>query len=311
MSSARELYFLGTSSQVPTRYRGHNSLFLRWDDLGILMDPGEGTQRQMIMAGLSVSQITHVLITHFHGDHCLGLAGIFQRISLDAVSHPIEVTYPKSGQCFLDALRRASIYRDRGNIVYNGITPARVRAGASMWTRGAMSLHALPLDHRGVDCFGYRLVEASGRTMLPEKLEAAGIRGPAIGKLQREGSLMVGDRLVHVDDFSLPRVGQVFSLVMDTRPCANMTKLAHGADLLVSESTYLSSETVDAWDHGHMTAEQAAKNAREAVVRRLALTHFSQRYMDLGLFEKEAAAVYAGDLVVAQDLAVVSVPPRL
>src|ERR1041385_4101660 len=88
--SIREAVFLGTASQVPTRTRNHNALFLFWDDLGILFDPGEGTQRQMVHAGIAATQITHIAITHFHGDHCLGLAGIIQRLSLDRVERPVE-----------------------------------------------------------------------------------------------------------------------------------------------------------------------------------------------------------------------------
>ena len=80
--SSRELYVLGTASQVPTRYRNQNGFFLRWDREGILFDPGEGTQRQLLRAGLSVSDITRICVTHFHGDHCLGLPGIIQRRAL-------------------------------------------------------------------------------------------------------------------------------------------------------------------------------------------------------------------------------------
>src|SRR5260370_38512566 len=114
--STREVVFLGTASQVPTRARNHNALMLLWDDLGILFDPGEGTQRQMTVAGLSSSQITHVAITHFHGDHCLGLAGLIQRLSLDGVAHPVEVLYPASGQVFFERLRHPSLFHDRTNL---------------------------------------------------------------------------------------------------------------------------------------------------------------------------------------------------
>src|SRR6184192_4436248 len=115
--SAREVVFLGTASQVPTRARNHNALFLFWDDLGILFDSGEGTQRQMVHAGIAATQITHIAITHFHGDHCLGLAGVVQRLSLDRVGHPVEVIYPKSGQIFFERLRHASIFYDAATIV--------------------------------------------------------------------------------------------------------------------------------------------------------------------------------------------------
>src|SRR6185503_1114476 len=121
--STRELIALGSASQVPTRHRNHNAYFLRWDDEGILFDPGEGTQRQMTMAGLSSSQITRICITHFHGDHALGLPGIIQRLSLDRTTHPVEVYYPASGQAFFERLRHATIFMDKATIVPRPISP--------------------------------------------------------------------------------------------------------------------------------------------------------------------------------------------
>src|SRR5436190_18449957 len=108
--SARELVVLGTASQVPTRYRNHNGYLLRWDEEGLLFDPGEGTQRQMIHAEVAATAVTRVCITHFHGDHCLGLAGVSQRISLDGAPHLVHAYYPSSGQVFYERLRHASIY---------------------------------------------------------------------------------------------------------------------------------------------------------------------------------------------------------
>src|SRR5881227_650044 len=130
--SSREVVILGTASQVPTRARNHNAAFLFWDDLGILFDPGEGTQRQMTLAGISVSQITHIALTHFHGDHCLGLAGIIQRLSLDRVEHPVEVLYPASGQVYFERLRHASAFYETATLV----PPPSRRAKAS-WSRSA------------------------------------------------------------------------------------------------------------------------------------------------------------------------------
>src|SRR5258707_14930682 len=115
--SAREVIVLGTASQVPTRARNHNAVFLLWDEYGVLFDPGEGTQRQMTRAGLSATQITHIAITHFHGDHCLGLAGIIQRLSLDRVPQPVEVIYPGSGQAFFERLRHASHFHEVAELI--------------------------------------------------------------------------------------------------------------------------------------------------------------------------------------------------
>ena len=303
--SAREVVFLGTASQVPTKQRSHNSLILLWDDLGILVDPGEGTQRQMTLAGLSVSQITHIAITHFHGDHCLGLAGIIQRLSLDGVSRPVEVIYPRSGQVFFERLRHASIFYDRTDIVPRPVEGSGLFEVARS---GAFRLLASPLEH-GVDCYGYRLQEDDGRRMIPELLGAAGVRGPAVGELLRAGEIEAGGKKVRLDDVSEARRGQSFAVVMDTRSCAGASLLSAGVDLMVCESTYLDSERQEAHDHCHMTAQQAAELAREAKVRRLVLTHFSQRYAEREPFAEEATRVHS-DVFVADDLARVPAPKR-
>src|SRR5438067_3856223 len=106
--SARELVVLGTASQAPTRYRNHNGYLLRWDTDGILFDPGEGTQRQFTLAGVSPTSITRICVSHFHGDHCLGLPGVLQRPALDRVTRPIEVHFPASAQGDYDDLRHGA-----------------------------------------------------------------------------------------------------------------------------------------------------------------------------------------------------------
>ena len=303
--SAREVIVLGTASQVPTRSRNHNALLLLWDDLGILFDPGEGTQRQLTLAGLSTSQITHIAITHFHGDHCLGLAGIIQRLSLDGVGHAVEVIYPASGQVYFERLRHASLFHDRSNLVPR---PVSGQGTLTVTRRGTATLSACPLEH-GVECYGYRLQEDDGRRMLPERLETAGVRGALVGELMRRGQVEVAGRTVTLDEMSEARPGQSFAVVMDTRPCAGAERLATGTDLLVCESTYQAGETQEAHDHFHMTAGQAAQLARAGGTRRLVLTHFSQRYTSLEGFAAEAAAVHE-DVTVAGDLTRVSVPRR-
>ena len=305
--SAREIIFLGTSSQVPTRNRNHNAFFVRFDELGILVDPGEGTQRQMVHAGLAASQITHVCITHFHGDHCLGFAGMVQRISLDRVPHRIDVFYPASGQIFFDRLRSASIFDDQAKL---NPRPIKVKPGEELLAgqAGPVKFLARALEH-GVECVGYRIQEDDGRRMLPEKLDALGIRGPDIGKLQRGGSLAVGDRTVKLDEVSVFKAGQSIAVTMDTRVCDGARALAKNADVLVSESTYLSSEGEEARGHGHMTAAEAATIAKEAGVKKLALTHFSQRYGSLDAFRVVASAIHS-DVFVASDLSVLELPKR-
>ncbi|PWI43093.1 ribonuclease Z [Streptomyces sp. ICBB 8177] len=299
--SARELVVLGTASQVPTRHRNHNGYVLRWDGEGIMFDPGEGTQRQMLHAGVAAHDLTRVCVTHFHGDHSLGLAGVIQRINLDRVPHEITAHYPASGERFFDRLRYATAYRETV-----ALTQAPVAADGVIATTAAFTLEARRLSHP-VESFGYRLVEPDGRRMLPERLAEHGISGPAVGELQRGG--VVGG--VTLADVSAPRPGQRFAFVMDTRLCDGVHALADGCDLLVIESTFLAADAELAHEHGHLTAEQAARVAAGAGVRHLVLTHFSQRYPDATAFEREARdAGFTGRLTIARDLDRVPVPKR-
>ncbi|BAL86004.1 putative ribonuclease Z [Actinoplanes missouriensis 431] len=296
----RELIVLGTASQVPTRHRNHNGYLLRWDDEVILFDPGEGTQRQMLLAGQAVTPLKHICITHFHGDHSLGLPGILQRVSLDKVPHPVAVHYPAGGQEFYDRLRHATSYWDNAEIV-----PSPVGAGFAVETC-AGRLTALPLRH-SIEAYGYRLTEPDSRRILPALLVQHGIQGPAVGELQRAGRL--GE--VTLEQVSTVRPGQSFAFVMDTGLCDNVYALADGVDMLVIESTFLAEDAAMAAQVGHLTAGQAAAVARESGVRTLVLTHFSQRYQDPSRFLEEARTEFAGPVVIAEDLLRVPVPPRL
>ncbi|MGW4687147.1 ribonuclease Z [Streptomyces sp. NPDC004244] len=299
--SVREFVVLGTASQVPTRHRNHNGYLLRWDGEGILFDPGEGTQRQMLRAGVAAHDINRICVTHFHGDHSLGLAGVIQRINLDQVPHPVTAHYPASGQKFFDRLRYATAYRETVQLREEPVAQDGTLAEGPSYV-----LEARLLSHP-VESFGYRLTEPDGRRMLPELLARHGIKGPDVGRIQREGRLDG----VTLDDVSELRPGQSFAFVMDTRLCPGVEALAEGCDMLVIESTFLDEDAQLAADHGHLTAGQAARVARDGGVRHLVLTHFSQRYGDPFEFERQArAAGFEGELTVAADLARVPLPKR-
>ncbi|WP_306334273.1 ribonuclease Z [Streptomyces sp. KL118A] len=299
--SARELVVLGTASQVPTRHRNHNGYVLLWDGQGIMFDPGEGTQRQMLRAGVAAHDLHRICVTHFHGDHSLGLAGVIQRINLDRVPHPVTAHYPASGQRFFDRLRYATAYRETVRL-----TEAPVAEDGPLDVTPSYTLDAMKLSHP-VESYGYRLTEPDGRRMLPRLLAEHGIKGPDVGRLQKEGSL--GG--VTLEEVSEVRRGQRFAFVMDTRLCDGVHALAEGCDMLVIESTFLDEDERLATDHGHLTAGQAARVAVDAGVRHLVLTHFSQRYPDPDAYERQArAAGFDGELTVARDLLRVPLPKR-
>lgn len=300
----RELIVLGTASQAPTRYRNHNGYLLRWDDQGILFDPGEGTQRQLLLAGVSPWTVNRICITHLHGDHCLGLPGVVQRLSLDRVTHPVEVLYPSTGQVYIDRLLHAAVFDEQVDVRQRPV------ADSGMVEPGPpFALVARRLDHIP-DTFGWRLEEPKGRTMMPDRLEAAGIVGPAVRELQRAGVLEVGERRIRVEEMSVERPGQVVAFVMDTGLCDAAFDLARGADLLVCEATFASAEADLARRYNHLTAAQAGRIAAEAGARRLVISHFSQRYPDTTILLDEARTEF-DDVVAAHDLLHVPVPSRL
>ncbi|RJT96941.1 ribonuclease Z [Arthrobacter frigidicola] len=291
----RELVILGTASQVPTRTRNHNGYFLRWEREGFLFDPGEGTQRQMIRAGVPASRVTRICLTHVHGDHCFGLPGVLSRMVLDGVAHPVHLHYPAFGEDVVRALVALA-------------TPGLDLRLHPHGAQGAVAedLEVRPLLHR-IEAYGYRLTEPDGRTLLPDRLAAAGIAGPDVGELQRRGSL----RGVQLEEVSVHRPGRRFAFVMDTAPCGGADELAEGVDLLVSESTFSNDDAALALQYRHLTAGQAGSLAGRAGAGTLVLTHFSSRYDDAGVLAAQAQhTAGTATVIAANDFDRIPFPPR-
>ncbi|HVL51985.1 MAG TPA: ribonuclease Z [Actinomycetota bacterium] len=299
----RRLVVLGTAGQVPTRQRNLNGYLLQWDNEALLFDPGEGTQRQMLMARVKSTSITRILITHFHGDHCLGLPGVVQRLALDGVTRPVRLYYPAGGREYLDRLLRSSVSHGRVPLDLRPVQDSGVVDDGP-----GFSITAARLEH-GAEVFGWRLEEPAGRRIVPERCEELGVSGTQIGVLQRDRFLEKAGRRITLEEVSEPRPGQSFAFVMDTRICDRAVALASNADMLVCESTYLSTEAALAQKYGHLTAAHAALIAREAGARLLVLTHFSQRYDDVALLLAEAQEVFP-NTVAARDLDTIPVPAR-
>ena len=306
---ARELVVLGTSSAVPTRTRNHSGHVLRWDGEGLLVDPGEGTQRQMLLAGVAGSGVDVIALTHEHGDHVLGLPGVLQRRAVDGLTTPVPLVFPAPAAPLVEHLLGAAAHAAALAVPcpVEADGPVAGPDGAPLRVGGAV-LHAVALDHRVPAC-AYRLVEPDGRRMLPERLAARGVAGPDVGRLLADGSLRTADGQVRLEDVSAPRPGQVAAVVEDTRWCEGALRAAEGADLLLCEATFADSEQALAGAYGHLTARQAGRLAREAGARRLVLTHYSSRYPSTdGLLEQ--AREEHDDVVAAADLERHPVPPR-
>jgi len=286
--SARELIILGCSSQQPTRYRNQGAYLVRWHETGMLFDPGEGTQRQFIFADVAPTCVHKIFVSHFHGDHCLGLGSMLMRLNLDKIEHPVHCYYPASGKAYFDRLRYGTIYHQRIEIIEHPIRHEGIVEEDEHFT-----IEAKFLEH-GVENIGWRITEKDQRKFDRTKLDAAGVRGPFVRKLQEQGFLVMEEgRRVLLDEVSHVRKGDILAVVVDTLPCQAAIDLAKDATLLLCESTYLEEHRHLASEYHHLTAKQAAHIAKEAGAKMLVLTHFSARYRDVALFEQEARTLFS------------------
>ena len=277
--------FLGTAAMVPTKERNHPSLLLEHEGVGILFDVGEGTQRQLRIAGIPPTRIHIICLSHWHGDHALGLMGLLQTMAASNTTHEVTLIGPVGSSEKLDLLER--VYPARFSFSLRV-----VEASEDSVRFSGFSIRTLPLDHP-VPNIGFQVVEDDTRLIRTDLLEEKGIPdGPWLGKLQRGQDAEWGDVLLDVDSYTKLRRGRRVSYVTDSGLVSNAIEIARDADLLVCESTFASEHTDKSVDYDHMTSEMAAQIAQRADVRRLLLTHVSQRYSDVSVLRDEARAIF-------------------
>lgn len=290
--------FLGTAASRPTAERGVPSLALIRDGQTLLFDCGEGTQRQMMRYGVSFS-VEDLFFTHTHSDHILGITGLIRTMALQGRTERLRLWAPRGAgktlrQCISLGGERTTFPVD--------IT--ELDAGASL-ARGEYRIDTFAVDHGPSTSLGYALVEEERKGRFnPDLARALGIpEGPLWGRIHRGEQITLDDGRV-IDSAVLVgerRRGRRVVITGDTRPCANTIEAARDADLLVHEATFADDEAARALETGHSTAREAAKVAKAAGARRLALTHISARYsQNARELEREAKAVFA-NTTVAKD----------
>jgi ribonuclease Z len=281
-----EITILGTAGSTPTKERNVSSTFMSYKAEGMLFDCGEGTQRQMKIAGIPLSKITRIFITHWHGDHVIGLPGLLQSLGLSDHTGAIHVYGPQDTRERIAHAFKAFEFDRRLNLEVH-----EVKSGAILETND-FSVECAPLKHR-IPCVGYRFVEKDKRKMDTKLLKKFNVPfGPQVGKLQDGHTVTIDGKKITPEMVSEVDPGRKVAYVMDTAVCANAVKLAQDADILISESTYHSDLTDQAHEYSHMTAQEAAQIASQANVKKLILTHFSARYADVNVLEEDARVVF-------------------
>jgi ribonuclease Z len=297
-----DVVFLGTSGSTPTAQRGLPATLVRRGGEKLLFDCAEGTQRQLLRSDVGLVDLEEVLVTHFHADHYLGLPGMLKTFALRGREVPLALYGPAGLRDLLSTLRRIF-----GRLTYP-VEVVELDPGDSL-TRDGYRLDAFAVHH-GVAALGYALVEAErpGRFDVDVADRLGVPNGPDRGRLQAGEPVTLDDgRTVKPDDvLGPPRQGRKVVLTGDTAPAPSVVEAAEAADLLIHEATFLADERDRARETLHSTAGDAARAAREAGARMLALTHVSTRYFGHQVVE-EARELFP-DTVVPRDFDVVEIP---
>lgn len=291
------LVFLGTGGAVPSADRNLSSTAIQYGSEVILFDCGEGTQRQFMMSSLSFMKVERVFITHFHGDHFLGLPGLLQSMGFMGRENPISIYGPPGMIKIVQDMVQMGYFARGFDIEVMEMEAGDIAEFDDYWVR------AIEVHH-GVPALGYLFQERqrSGRFNLDRARELGIPEGPDYRRLQAGESIELGGRTIRPEMvLGPPRKGRKVLLSGDTAPCPSIIEAARGADVLVHECTYASDMADKALEYGHSTAEDAAKIAKRACAGALYLTHISNRYDDPSMLEKEARAIFPNS-TVAHDL---------
>lgn len=282
-----EIIFLGTSSAVPTLERNHPSIALRAFAEVMLFDCGEGTQRQLIEAKISPMKITKIFISHFHGDHILGLGGLIQSLGFRGREKDLDIYGPKGLHKIINAISSFGYFQINYNLNIHEIQDGTVIETEDYVVECAKVEHNIP-------SYAYSIREKKKPLFLREKAEELGIPpGPLYGKLHNGEEVEFEGRIIKPEQvLGEAKKGKKISYSGDTRPCEAMIRLARDSDILIHESTYEAEDYQRAVDNAHSTSVEAAEIAKEAEVKELMLTHISTRYTSDKNIKSEAQKVF-------------------
>jgi ribonuclease Z len=281
-----KVIFLGTSSMVPTANRNHSGVFLRYEGENILVDCGEGIQRQFKVAKLNALKITKILISHWHGDHVLGLPGLMQTMASGEYSGTLEIYVPKGTAGNVHQM--FDFFTMHGRLKYKVI---EVKPGV-FFSNDKFSLEAFSLEHCKNN-LGYVFIEKDKRKINVSYLKKYALENnKIIGDLQKGNDIQWEGKMIKSTLATTLIKGRKIGFILDTKYFPDLAKKVKGCNVLISEASFCEDCKLLAKEKKHLTAKQAARIARDAKVGELYLTHFSQRYRSVKQFEKEAKEVF-------------------
>ncbi len=268
-----EITFLGTSSAVHSNERNHPSIALKAFGETILFDCGEATQKQMISSNISPMKISKIFLTHYHGDHILGLPGLLQSMSLNGRETGLTIYGPKGLDKVKNAIYSLGYCAIEYPVEFIEIDSGIVEDNEKYFIQAERVKHNVPT-------LAYSIEEKKKPRFLREKAIELGVPvGPDFGRLHNGEEVEVNGKIIKPEQvLGEPRKGIKITYSGDTKPCEEMIMLARDSTLLIHESTFVEEDKVNAEEHAHSTSVDAAYIARESNSKKLILTHISTRY---------------------------------
>ncbi len=285
------LTFLGTGNAVPTERRNHTAILLTYKDENILIDCGEGTQRQFRYAKLSPAKLTRLLITHWHGDHILGLPGILQTLAMTDYQKTLEVHGPKQTKEYFKLL--SQLVNIQVSLDIKEHSSGKILETKEFYVEAEQMQHGTPSL-----AFAFQI--KNKLRLDKSKLDKLKLpNSPILGELAKGKDITFEGKKIKAKDVTYMEKGRRVTIILDTKMNERAIKLAKNSDLLICESSFAESESEEAESHKHLTASQAATIAKKAKAEALILTHISQRYEAFPkIIEEEAKKIFKNSKIV-------------
>ncbi len=287
--------FLGTSQAIPTARRNHTAVLLQYKTENILVDCGEGTQRQFRKAKLNPCKLTRILITHWHGDHVLGLPGLLQTLALNNYPRTLHIYIPKGTRNYIDLIYKLFVFAGKIKLEVHEVSSGKILETPDF------ILESFPMQHN-IPTNAYTFTEKEKIRIDKDKIKKLGLSGKILGELAKGKDIKHKNKTIKASSLTYAEKGKKIAFILDTKINENCYKAAEGSDLLICESTYTEEESDLASEYKHLTAKQAAEIAKKSKSKKLFLTHISQRYQanDKPILH-EAQSVFK-DTTIAEDL---------
>ncbi len=296
-NSSMKLIFLGTGGSYPSPKRNVPAIAVKYQGDIILFDCGEGTQRQFMRSSSSFMDVKKIFITHFHGDHFLGIPGLIQSMNLNDREEELEIYGPTGNKSMCKQLVRLGYFRPNFPVKVFDLSPGAILRFDGYSVETTLSDHNVPSL-----AFALKEDDKKGRFDRERAIELGVPVGPLFSRLHEGNSVEVQGRKVKPDQVvGPPRKGKKLVYTGDTRPCNEICKLAENADILIHDATLESEMSDIALDRGHSSVKYAAQIAKRAGVKKLLLFHMSPRYNNVKGLEMEAREIF-GNTDIPSDL---------